>query len=109
MTADGQNQIRQSFNKQDMYSNNHNDFEQKFGNDDYRKGRALGKGTPDMRASENEEVDEFGRVTRGPYTMKNGATYTGQWLNNMRDGHGTQLWPDGSRYEGQWRSDKANG
>ena len=58
------------------------------------KGRAMGKGY------ENEEVDEFGRVTRGPYTMKNGATYTGQWLNNMRDGYGTQIWPDGSKYEG---------
>lgn len=77
---------------------------------DYRKGsRVLGKGTPDMRPSENEQVDEYGRVTRGPYTLKNGATYTGQWLNNMRDGIGTQLWPDGSRYEGQWKNDKANG
>jgi len=56
-----------------------------------------------------EEVDEVGRVTRGPQKMKNGATYNGQWLNEMRDGYGTQLWPDGSRYEGQWAFDKANG
>ena len=68
---------------------------------DYRKGsRVLGKGTPDMRPGENEQVDEFGRVTKGPYTLRNGATYTGQWLDGMRDGIGTQLWPDGSRYEG---------
>ena len=26
---------------------------------------------------EKEEVDEYGRVTKGPYTLKNGATYTG--------------------------------
>lgn len=41
--------------------------------------------------------------------MKNGAVYTGQWLNNMRDGYGYQTWPDGSRYEGYWKNDKANG
>jgi len=57
---------------------------------DYRKGqRVLGKGSPDLRGTEREEVDEFGRVTKGPYTLKNGATYTGQWLDGMRDGYGT--------------------
>ena len=58
----------------------------------------LGKGMPD--ASADEQVDEFGRVQKGPYTLRNGATYTGQWLEGMRDGNGVQLWPDGSRYEG---------
>lgn len=96
MTADGQHQFRQSFTKQDM-QDNHNDFEQRYGD---KSKRVLGQN--DMRPSEHEEVDEYGRVTRGPYTMKNGATYTGQWLNNMRDGYGTQMWPDGSKYEGQW-------
>ena len=63
----------------------------------------------DIRAEASDQVDAYGRVTKGSITMKNGATYTGQWLNNMRDGYGTQLWPDGSRYEGQWANDKANG
>ena len=54
-------------------------------------------------------TDEDSRVQRGPVTLKNGATYTGQWLSNMRDGYGHQLWPDGSKYEGYWRTDKANG
>ena len=94
------NQIRQSFNKQDMIANQHNDFENKYGKSpyssdprslltspacglgddvrEYSKGsRVLGKGTPDMRPSADEQVDEFGRVTKGPYTLKNGATYTG--------------------------------
>ena len=53
-----------------------------------------------IRAEASDQVDAYGRVTKGSITMKNGATYTGQWLNNMRDGYGTQLWPDGSRYEG---------
>ena len=47
---------------------------------------------------EDEEVDENGRVTRGPINLKNGAIYTGQWLNNLRDGYGSQTWPDGSQY-----------
>jgi len=46
--------------------------------------RKLGKAdNPD------EEVDEDGRVKKGPFTLKNGATYEGQWLNSMRDGYGT--------------------
>lgn len=56
-----------------------------------------------------EKVDQFGRVTKGPMTLKNGATYQGQWMSGLRDGYGVQLWPDGSRYEGNWRNDKANG
>ena len=46
-------------------------------NEQFRKGsRVLGKGS-ELRGTEREEVDEFGRVTKGPYTLKNGATYTG--------------------------------
>lgn len=72
---------------------------------DYRnKGsRTLGKGNTTaggMNDDGNEPVDEFGRVNKGPFTLRNGATYTGQWLDGQRDGIGTQLWPDGSRYEG---------
>lgn len=62
-----------------------------------------------VRNSAMEEVDDEGRVTKGPVTLKNGATYQGQWLNGQRDGYGVQLWPDGSRYEGLWMGDKANG
>lgn len=61
------------------------------------------------KANPEEQTDKFGRVTKGSVTLKNGATYQGQWLNGQRDGYGTQLWPDGSRYEGQWQNDKANG
>ena len=69
------------------------------GEGDDRKGsRMLGKGVPE--SSPDEQADEFGRVNKGPFTLRNGATYTGQWLEGMRDGMGTQLWPDGSRYEG---------
>jgi hypothetical protein len=42
-----------------------------------------------MAPQEGEEVDEEGRVTRGPITLKNGAVYTGQWQNGIRDGYGS--------------------
>ena len=53
--------------------------------------------------------------------MPNGAVYTGEWYfiisitiyrnpeENIREGRGKQIWPDGSLYEGFWRNDKANG
>lgn len=45
----------------------------------------------------------------GPITLKNGAVYTGGWHGKMRNGSGTQDWPDGSRYVGEWLDDKAHG
>ena len=87
---DGHDKVRQSFNKQDMVNNVHNDFENRYGGDQQNKARALGKeGTLRGTVDAKEEVDEYGRVTKGPYTLKNGATYTGQWLDGMRDGYGT--------------------
>ena len=41
-----------------------------------------------MQAQEGEEVDENGRVIRGPCTLKNGAVYSGQWCQGIRDGYG---------------------
>ena len=35
----------------------------------------LGKGVPEV--TPDEKTDEFGRVTKGPFTLRNGATYTG--------------------------------
>ena len=56
---------------------------------DHRKGsRPLGANKM-QEATPDEQVDEYGRVTKGPYTLRNGATYTGQWLDGMRDGIGT--------------------
>ena len=69
-------QIRSAaFNKQEMLSNNVNrkDFEEKYG----QGGLAAfdNEGFED----DNDQVDENGRVTKGPLTLKNGATYNGQW------------------------------
>ena len=62
-----------------------------------------------LAQADGEVVDDEGRVAKGPIPLKNGAIYTGEWLNAQRDGHGNQVWPDKSKYEGFWRNDKANG
>lgn len=56
-----------------------------------------------------EEVDETQLEDRGQVQFKNGATYTGQWLGNMKHGYGVQIWKDGAKYEGNWRFNKACG
>ena len=40
-----------------------------------KKGRPLGKGMTD--GQHEEQADEYGRVNKGPFTLRNGATYTG--------------------------------
>ena len=42
--------------------------------------------------------------------ITNGARYTGQWVVNedVKQGRGTQIWPDGSMYEGYWKNNKAH-
>ena len=43
--------------------------------------------------------------------LENQARYEGQWLRGqqVRQGQGKQIWPDGSMYEGYWLDNKANG
>lgn len=38
---------------------------------------------------------------QGIYRFKNGARYTGEYVKNKKHGHGTFIYPDGSRYEGK--------
>lgn len=56
-----------------------------------------------------DDIDESQLEERGPVHFKNGATYTGQWLGNMKHGYGQQIWKDGAKYEGNWRFNKACG
>jgi len=37
----------------------------------------------------------------GVYKFKNGAKYSGNYVNNLREGEGTFLYPDGSKYQGK--------
>lgn len=50
----------------------------------------------------NEMINNNQRQTYGPITLSNGAIYTGELLNGMKDGYGQQVWQDGSKYDGQW-------
>lgn len=50
----------------------------------------------------SEMINNNQRQTYGPITLSNGAIYTGELLNGMKDGYGQQLWQDGSKYDGQW-------
>jgi len=36
-------------------------------------------------------------------------TYSGQWKNDQRDGHGVQKWQDGRMYDGQFKEGKFHG
>ena len=48
-------------------------------------------------------------MKNGPINLASGGVYTGEWLGSLRDGFGTQQWPDGSRYEGYYKLDRACG
>jgi len=97
-------QLKHSIKDKDQYGQMNDDFQQRY-NDNNNQSQNNGQ----YGVQEGEQVDQDGRVTRGPVTLKNGAIYTGNWLNGVRDGLGSQMWPDGSRYEGHWKGDKANG
>lgn len=61
-----------------------NNFHEESGNPEIYQSNNNGMG----QTGNNDEEDETNRVQREPVTLKNGATYTGQWLNNIRDGYG---------------------
>ena len=64
----------------------------------------MGSGVPVYASVHQSQVEK-----REPVRFKNGVIYTGEWLGNMRHGHGVQVWPDGARYEGTWENGKATG
>jgi len=45
----------------------------------------------------------------GPYQLKSGSVYLGQWKNGQKHGRGKLAWEDGSLYEGQWVNNMSNG
>ena len=53
-------------------------------NSNFNKGSGLPLG------EDNSIIEKLdgGRVLRGPVNLESGAVYEGEWLNNMRDGHG---------------------
>lgn len=61
---------------------------------------------PDFNPTLNDGIE---REKRMLVTIDNEAKYQGEWVENVRDGRGYQIWPDGSLYEGFWSNNKANG
>ena len=49
---------------------------------------------------DKNETREPKRERRPPFTFSSGAVYEGEWRGNVREGWGTQIWPDGAKYEG---------
>lgn len=45
----------------------------------------------------------------GKLTFPNGDTYTGQWLEGERHGHGIYIWKSGAKYEGEYSKNQRNG
>ena len=63
----------------------------------------------ESKTTKEEEVDEHGRVTKGPEKFLDGSVYTGQWKGDSWDGYGIYVRKSGYRYEGMWKDDKSHG
>ncbi|KAH9608061.1 hypothetical protein KSS87_019456 [Heliosperma pusillum] len=60
---------------------------------------------------EEEEVRARGRgeVYHAEKVFNNGDLYTGEWVDNLPNGHGKYLWNDGCMYVGEWYKGKTMG
>ena len=59
---------------------------------------------PNLECDMETTADPHGkRLYKPQVTLQNGAKYTGEWLNGLRDGYGVQVWASGDRYEGEWK------
>jgi hypothetical protein len=49
------------------------------------------------------------KMGMGDYTFMNGDKYSGEFINEQRDGKGSYTWREGEKLEGWWRGDRLNG
>ena len=40
---------------------------------------------------------------------EDGSVYEGDWLNDLRHGHGKYTWPNAIVYNGEWKNDSQDG
>ena len=65
----------------------------------------IDKEATDRAKLEKEKTSQYQTIH-----FENRSVYQGELKDNtIRNGYGTQTWPDGSRYVGQWLNDKAHG
>ncbi len=41
--------------------------------------------------------------------MPDGGVYSGEWVNNVKEGKGEFTWPDGRKYVGEYKNDMKHG
>lgn len=66
-----------------------------------------------------ENTDRAGNITdsstpaqlqkKKEVKLSDGSIYTGEWMGDIRHGHGKLVFPDGGVYRGQWQNDKPHG
>ena len=45
----------------------------------------------------------------GVYSWADGRKYTGDFVDDLKDGEGILEWPDGRKYTGSWSKNKQHG
>lgn len=59
-----------------------------------------------MENPTRETGSRTGCMAKARYLGVMGRFYEGEFLNDMKHGLGTFLWPDGHKYTGQWSNGK---
>lgn len=63
-----------------------------------------------IRRDPSLKVKNVIRDTSKPvFPFVSGSEYRGQWNNDVKEGFGIQINPDGTKYEGEWSRGKCNG
>jgi hypothetical protein len=76
----------------------------------FKDGNFNGHGTIIIGITRTTGIFTNGALTgHGQMTSSDGASYRGQYRNNLRHGTGTKIYADGSKYSGEWTDDKSHG
>ena len=75
-----------------------------------REGSDIGRFSCDELMG-TEYVGQFkgGKFLRGTIRYPDGGTYSGEWMNDKRSGHGVEHYASKSTYRGQWLEDERHG
>lgn len=72
-------------------------------------GKANGVAFPDDTVYDGETMNGLRHGT-GIYKWKNGkGIYHGGWVNDLKEGYGETIFPNGSKYYGEWKKGKPDG
>ncbi|KAE8038406.1 hypothetical protein FH972_010920 [Carpinus fangiana] len=74
-----------------------------------RKSQAITKKRPTMSVAHADDDEPGPDQVYDERVLSNGDFYTGQWVDNVPNGHGKYLWTDGCMYVGEWHSGRTAG